>query len=94
MSASASSAIRTSRSACSRHLGQRVGDLGEQQQLRHGLDVVDDVVELLGEGVDVLAVERRDEGGVQPLEDRPGDLVALVLALVDRLVAARGCRRR
>ena len=67
--------------------------LREQQQLRHGLDVVDDVVELLGQGVDVLAVERRDEGRVEPLEDRAGDLVALVLALVDPLVPRR-CRRR
>ena len=34
------------------------GDLGEEQELGHGLDVVDHVVELLGQGVDVLPVER------------------------------------
>ena len=58
MRASASSAMRTSRSACSRISGSGVGDLREEHELRHGLDVVDDVVEGLGQGVDVLAVER------------------------------------
>ncbi len=46
------------------------------------LDVVEDVVEVGGDGADVLAVERRDEGGVEGVEDLAGDPVALVL---DRL---------
>ena len=51
-----------------------VEDVGD---LEH---VVDDVVEPLGEGVDVLPVERRDERRVQPVEDVAGELVAAALA--------------
>jgi hypothetical protein len=36
--------------------------VGEEHQLGHRLDVVDDIVEGLRERVDVLTVERRDEG--------------------------------
>ena len=41
--------------------------------------------------MDVLTVERGDEGAVQSLENRPGDLIALALALVDPIVPTR-CR--
>jgi hypothetical protein len=58
--------------------------LTRTSELRHGLDVVDDVVQLLGQRVDVLAVEGGDEARVEPPEDRVGELVALPLALVDR----------
>src|SRR5436305_339618 len=74
-----------------RHLDQ---DLGEFAQLRRGLgqleidellghplDVVEDVVEVGGEGADVLAVEGGNEGGVQGVEDLPGDGVPVVLQL-------------
>ena len=41
--------------------------------------MVDDVVEPRGQLVDVLALERRDEGGVQLVECPMRDVVALVL---------------
>ena len=82
------------------HLHEHVGLLLE---LRHRRDVavaelepvadlehvVDDVVELLGEGVDVLTVERRDERRVEPAQDRPGELVAALLADDHRVEHAR-----
>ena len=43
----------------------RLVDVVEEEQLSHGLDVVDHVVDLLGEGVDVFPVERRHEAGVE-----------------------------
>jgi hypothetical protein len=54
--------------------------------VRHLEHVVDHVVELLGQGVDVLAVEGGDEGRVEPLDDGVDDLVAPVLALRDLVV--------
>ena len=72
-------------SACSRTSGSGLIDPVQHEQLGRRLHVVDDVVELLGEGVDVLAVERRDEGRVEPPEDRAGDLVAPLLAVVDQV---------
>ena len=36
------------------------------------LDEVEDVVEPADQGVDVLAVERRDEGRLEPVADRRG----------------------
>ena len=50
---------------------EEVGDL---------LDEVDDVIQRRREGDDVLAVERRHERRVQPLDDVVGDAVALLLA--------------
>ena len=68
--------IRASCCACSigasmRYSAEEVGDL---------LDEVDDVVDRRGERVDVLAVDRRDERRVQPLDDVVRDAVALLLA--------------
>ena len=65
-----------------------VAEVEAQGDLEH---VVDDVVELLGEGVDVLPVERRHERRVEAAHDRPGELVAAVLEGdhgVDRRVTA------
>ena len=59
-----------------------VGELQAVGDLEH---VVDDVVELLGQGVDVLAVERRDERGVEAPQDVTGQLVAALLAGDDRV---------
>jgi hypothetical protein len=56
--------------------------------MRHGVHVVNHVVELFGERVDVLAIERRDERGVQPAEDRARDDIAFVLAGSDLGVLA------
>ena len=81
------------------HLHEQIGLL---LQLRHRRDVagpqleavadlhhvVDDVVELLGEGVDVLAIERRDERRVEPPQDLADQLVAAPLAGDDRLETA------
>src|SRR6266508_4468300 len=57
-----------------------LGDPVQHQHVRGRLERVDHVVQVAGEGVDVLAVERGDEGGVQPGEDRVGEPVGLVLA--------------
>ena len=64
-----------------RHRGHvAVPQLEPVADLHH---VVDDVVELLGEGMDVLPIERRDERGVQPPEDLADQLVAALLARDD-----------
>ena len=56
----------------------------------HGLDGVDDVVHPDRQTVDVLAVERGDERGVQRSNDLVGDLVTLVLPLQDLGVGTFG----
>src|SRR5215212_328574 len=63
------------------HGVQRLGHLVEDQHVGRRLDGVPDVVELAGQGVDVLAVERGDEGAVEPGVDGVGEPVALVLGL-------------
>src|SRR3954454_15209688 len=78
-----------------RRLHQDVGqvtDLGkgldhpvQHEEVGGGLHLVDHVVELLGERVDVLAVEGRDEALVEAEQDRAGDLVAARLAVVDQV---------
>src|SRR4051794_18743549 len=55
-------------------------DAVEAHEVGHLLDEVDDVVERGGQRVDVLAVDRSDERGVQPLDDVVRDAVALLLA--------------
>ena len=50
-------------------LGQDALDRQEAEQIGYREHVVDDVVELLGQRVDVLPVERRDERRVEALED-------------------------
>ena len=47
------------------------------------LDEVDDVVEPARQVVDVLAIERRDEGLLEPFVDVVVDLVALLLERLD-----------
>src|SRR5215216_4293898 len=63
------------------HGVQRLGHLVEDQHVGRRLDGVQDVVELAGQGVDVLAVERGDEGAVEPGVDGVGEPVALVLGV-------------
>ena len=71
------------------HLGQRLRlrhrrlDLVEAEEVGGLLGEVDDVVHLGRQAVDVLAVDRRDEGRVEPLDDVVGDPVALLLGLED-----------
>src|SRR3954447_17225858 len=55
-------------------------DAVEPEEVRDLLDEVHDVVQAGGERDDVLAVERRDERLVQPLDDVVRDPVALLLA--------------
>ena len=56
-------------------------DLVEPEEVGGLLGEVDDVVHLGREAVDVLAVDRGDEGLVEPLDDVVGDPVALLLGL-------------
>src|SRR6187397_2585584 len=80
------------------HLGQRLRlrhrrfDLVQAEQVSGFLGEVDDVVHPRRQPVDVLAVERRHEGRVEPLDDVVSDPVALLLGLEDlpRQVAAVG----
>ena len=58
-------------------------DLVEVEEVGHLLRVVDDIVELRRQPVDVLAIEGRDEGRVQALDDVVGDPVALLLSEQD-----------
>src|SRR5436190_16265096 len=73
------------------HVGHRPARRGRlldpvaDEPLGGGLEVVQHVVDAGREVVDVLAVERRDEGRVQPFDDLVGDLVARVLDLFDRV---------
>ena len=68
----------------------------QSDERRRRVDRVHDVVERPGECVDVLAVDRRDEGAVQALDDLVRQEVALVLDLLDLvgLVPDRGDRAR
>ena len=68
------------------HLRGRLGDLEVVHPARHALDAVQDVVEAAGEAVDVLPVERGDEGLPELGEDLVGDHVPLVLDVLDVLV--------
>jgi hypothetical protein len=56
-------------------------DLVEDGEVDRLLHEVHDVVETRSEGIDVLAVERRHEGGVDPLRDLVGRLVGTVLGV-------------
>ncbi len=60
-------------------------DLVQPEVVGDLLGVVDDVVERRGQREDVLAVDRRDERVVEPVDDVVGDPVALVLAVEDLL---------
>ena len=61
----------------------RLADVIEDAGVGHLLDEVQDVVEAADEGVDVLAVERRDEGRLELVPDVVADLVAAVLELAE-----------
>src|SRR5215218_2395748 len=63
------------------HRLQRLRHLVEHQHVGRLLEGVEHVVELAGQGVDVLAVEGGDEGAVEPGVDGVGEPVALVLGL-------------
>ena len=91
---SPASASASSRQRRDQHLGERLRllhrrlDLVEAEEVAGLLDVVDDVVDLGRQAVDVLAVERRDEGRVEAPDDVVGDPVALLLGLEDLPVQA------
>src|SRR5215471_524704 len=61
----------------------RLRDPEETHAANRAIDQVDDVVQAHGELVDVLAVDRSDEGAVDAAEDLVGHLVALVLEALD-----------
>src|SRR5215211_5261693 len=63
------------------HRVQRLRHLVQHHHVGRRLDGVEHVVELAGQGVDVLAVEGGDEGAVEPGVDGVGQPVALVLGL-------------
>ena len=58
-------------------------DLVEPRHGRRRVDGVHHVVERDGQRVDVLAVERRDERAVQPVDDGARPAVAAVLDVLD-----------
>ena len=53
----------------------------ELYELADRADAVGDVVEAFGEGMDVLAVEGRDDRTIEPLQDGPRQQIALTLDL-------------
>src|SRR5215211_6562955 len=63
------------------HRVQRLQHLVQHQHVGRRLDGVEHVVEVAGQGVDVLPVERGDEGAVEPGVDGVGEPVALVLGV-------------
>ncbi|MGC4116176.1 MAG: hypothetical protein QM765_16685 [Myxococcales bacterium] len=70
-----------------RHPGQqRVGLQAEEQHLVDGgVGVVEHVVDGAGEREQVLAVDGRDEGAVELVDEQPALLVALLLGLAHGL---------
>src|SRR5215218_1733591 len=58
------------------HRVQGLGHLVQAQQVGRFLDGVEHIVEVAGQGVDVLAVEGGDEGAVEPGVDGVGEPVA------------------
>src|SRR6185436_1473986 len=68
-------------------LGRGLPHPVDHHAVHAGVDQVDDVVDPAGELVDVLAVDRRDEGAVEPVDDLVRDLVAGVLDVLDALGA-------
>lgn len=77
-------------------VGPDVLDAVEANHGRRRIDRIHDVVERPRQVVDVLAIERGDEGLMQPLDDFVGDEVALVLDFLDlvRLVPDRPVGRQ
>ena len=79
-------------------LGHRDGpvgwavDLVDEEPISHLVDEVEHVVQPAGHRVDVLAVDRRDEGGVEPAHDLVGERVAGVLDVLDSLGLCLGVR--
>ena len=75
-------------------------DAVQDERVRRLLDVVEDVVERADQGVDVLAIEGRDEGRLEAVADLVADLVAAVLGVADlagpllRRVVRRGASPR
>jgi hypothetical protein len=61
--------------------GCRLGDAVQAERIADLLDEIEHVVEPGDEGVNILPVERRDEGLFEPMTDVVGDLVALVLGV-------------
>src|SRR6266699_6700679 len=66
------------------HRFGRLVDLVQIQPIRGRVDHVEDVVQRTREGLDVLAVDGRDEGPVQGLEDVVREVVAAMLDVLDR----------
>src|SRR3989338_3841840 len=71
--------------------------LEQDEALRHGFHEIHDIIEVGGQPVDILAVDRRDERLVQPLHDLVGELVGIMLepfqplgVLAERIETLRG----
>src|ERR1700730_2775046 len=60
-------------------------DLVEEKPVGHRIDEVQHVVQTARQGVDVLAVDRGDERGIQPADHFVGDGIARVLEITDLL---------
>ena len=72
-----------------RRFGRDLLDVVEHQRFGGVLDEVEHVVHARDQPVDVVAIEGRDEGGVQQLHGLVRDAVGGVLGVLDELDAAR-----
>ena len=63
--------------------GGDVGDSVNDQEVAGLVDEVQAIIQVGGQRLQILAVERRDERGVDALNDRVVQLVAAVLNLVE-----------
>jgi hypothetical protein len=55
----------------------------EPHERRRGVDRIHDIVQRAGERVDILPIDRRDKGPVEPLNDLVGQEITFVLDFLD-----------
>jgi len=67
-----------------RGLGRR-GDVVQDESVGDLFDEIEDVVQAADQGVDLLAVERRDESGLETMPDVVADVVAAMFDIADLL---------
>src|SRR5579884_523734 len=63
-------------------LGRYLDDPVQHDSVRRFLDQIEHVVQRRCQAIDIVAIERRDEGGIQLTEDAVSDIVAEVLEVL------------